>query len=91
MPITLFVLRFYGPVNPMGSCRARCVYADNRHNDIHYHLLPEIHFTASGFFLKTFDRLCIFVFVSFRSSYFLFFYKPVKQTHFYVEVFQIIT
>ena len=22
----LFVLRFYGPVNPMGSCRARSVY-----------------------------------------------------------------
>ena len=24
--ICLFVLRFYGPVNPMGSCRARSVY-----------------------------------------------------------------
>ena len=23
---TLFVLRFYGPVNPMGSCRVRSVY-----------------------------------------------------------------
>ena len=23
---SLFVLRFYGPVNPMGSCRARSVY-----------------------------------------------------------------
>ena len=22
----LFVLRFYGPLNPMGSCRARSVY-----------------------------------------------------------------
>ena len=22
----LFVMRFYGPVNPMGSCRARSVY-----------------------------------------------------------------
>ena len=22
----LFVLRFYGPVNPIGSCRARSVY-----------------------------------------------------------------
>ena len=22
----LFVLRFYGPINPMGSCRARSVY-----------------------------------------------------------------
>ena len=24
--VYLFVLRFYGPVNPMGSCRARSVY-----------------------------------------------------------------
>ena len=23
---SLFVLRFYGPVNPVGSCRARSVY-----------------------------------------------------------------
>ena len=23
---SLFVLQFYGPVNPMGSCRARSVY-----------------------------------------------------------------
>ena len=26
MSVCLFVLRFYGPVNPMGSCRARSVY-----------------------------------------------------------------
>ena len=27
MPLVcLFVLRFYGPVNPMGSCQARSVY-----------------------------------------------------------------
>ena len=26
----LFVLRFYGPVNPMGSCRARSVYLITR-------------------------------------------------------------
>ena len=26
----LFVLRFYGPVNPMGSCRARSVYLTTR-------------------------------------------------------------
>ena len=26
----LFVLRFYGPVNPMGSCRARSVYVTTR-------------------------------------------------------------
>ena len=24
--VVLFVLRFYGPVNPMGSCQARSVY-----------------------------------------------------------------
>ena len=27
--------------------------------------LPVIHFTVSGFFLQIFDRLCVFVFVSF--------------------------
>ena len=26
VPMILFVLRFYGPVNPMGSCRVRSVY-----------------------------------------------------------------
>ena len=26
----LFVLRLYGPVNPMGSCRARSVYLTTR-------------------------------------------------------------
>ena len=26
----LFVLWFYGPVNPMGSCRARSVYLTTR-------------------------------------------------------------
>ena len=24
--VNLFLLRFYGPINPMGSCRARSVY-----------------------------------------------------------------
>ena len=28
--VCLFVLRFYGPVNPMGSCRARSVYLITR-------------------------------------------------------------
>ena len=28
--IFLFVLRFYGPVNPMGSCKARSVYLTTR-------------------------------------------------------------
>ena len=28
--VVLFVLRFYGPVNPMGSCRARSVYLTTR-------------------------------------------------------------
>ena len=27
---SLFVLRFYGPVNPVGSCRARSVYLTTR-------------------------------------------------------------
>ena len=27
---SLFKLRFYGPVNPMGSCRARSVYLTTR-------------------------------------------------------------
>ena len=28
--VCLFMLRFYGPVNPMGSCRARSVYLTTR-------------------------------------------------------------
>ena len=28
--VYLFVLRFYGPLNPMGSCRARSVYLTTR-------------------------------------------------------------
>ena len=28
--VILFVLRFYGPVNPIGSCRARSVYLTTR-------------------------------------------------------------
>ena len=31
MHFDLFVLRFYGPVNPMGSCRARSVYLTTRY------------------------------------------------------------
>ena len=31
MLVCLFVLRFYGPVNPMGSCRARSVYLTTRY------------------------------------------------------------
>ena len=37
--------------------------------------LTEIHFTASGFFLKIFNCLCIFVFVSFWSCFSFFFCK----------------
>ena len=57
---------------PMGGGHAfrKLVYAGNRHNDIHYLSLPEIQFTASGFFLKTFDCLCVIVFVSFWSFFF---------------------
>ena len=36
--------------------------------------IPEIHFIASGFFLKFFDRLCVFVFVTFWSFFFFFFF-----------------
>ena len=28
--VCLFVLRFYGPISPMGSCRARSVYLTTR-------------------------------------------------------------
>ena len=28
--VCLFLLRFYGPVNPMGSCRVRSVYLTTR-------------------------------------------------------------
>ena len=56
---------------PMGGGHAfrKLVYAGNRHNGIHYRSLPVIHFTASGFFLKTFDCLCVIVFVSFWSFF----------------------
>ena len=30
LALDLFVLRFYGQVNPMGSCRARSVYLTTR-------------------------------------------------------------
>ena len=30
LTLLLFVLRFYGPVNPMGSCQARSVYLTTR-------------------------------------------------------------
>ena len=87
---------------PMGGVHAfrKLVYAGNVYNDIHYRLLPEIHFTASGFFLKTFDRLCFFFGLSFCESthyemqkknmkitkiYMI--YKPVEQTHCCVDVF----
>ena len=54
----------------MLSENGKLVFAGNRHNDIHYRSLPEINFTASEFFLKTFDRFCVFVFVSFWSFFF---------------------
>ena len=46
----LFVLRFYDPVNPMGSCRARSVYltgqtwSSKRLTSIVHILSPEIQF-----------------------------------------------
>ena len=65
----------------MLSENRKLVYAGNRYNDIHYRSLPEIHFTASGFFLKTFDRLCVFVFVSFWSFYLQIMKSRKKQTN----------
>ena len=35
--------------------------------------LPEIYYTASGFFLKIFNHLCLFVFVTFWSCFFFLF------------------
>ena len=58
----------------MLSENRKLVYAGNRHNHIHYRLPPEIHFTTSGFFLKIFDLLSVFVFVSFCSFFFFFFF-----------------
>ena len=52
-----------------GHAFRKLVYAGNKHNDIHYRSLPETHFTGSGFFLRTFDRLCVFVFVSLWSFF----------------------
>ena len=66
----------------MLSKNRKLVYAGNRHNDIHYHSLPEIHFTTSGFFVKTFDRLCIFVFVSFWSFFIFFLFFFCESTHY---------
>ena len=50
---------------PMGRGPCFPVYAGS----LYIVRLPEIHFTASGFFLKIFDRLCVFVFVSFWSFF----------------------
>ena len=64
----------------MLSENRKLVYAGNRHSDIHYRSLPDIHFTASGFFLKAFDRLCVFVFVSVWSIFFSSFF--CESTHY---------
>ena len=62
---------------PIGGGHAfrKLVYAGNRHNDIHYCLLPEIHFTASGFFLKTWDHLCAFLSLFLFGPFFFFFLR----------------
>ena len=62
-----------------GHAFRKLVYAGNRHNDINYRSLPEIHFTASGLFLKTFDRLCVFVFFSFWSFFESTHYEKLKK------------
>ena len=61
----------------MLSENQKLVYAGNRYDDIYYRSLPVTHFTAAGFFLKTFDRLCVFVFVSFWSFFFFFFFASL--------------
>ena len=49
MFICLFVLRFYGPVNPMGSCRAQSVYLTT-------HLLGRLSLLSGSPVLCTFFR-----------------------------------
>ena len=44
--VCLFVLRFYGPVNPMGSCRARSVYLTTH---LHLVLLAVYQYCAHSF------------------------------------------
>ena len=46
----------------MLSENRKLVNAGNRYNDIHYRSLPEIHFTALGFF---FVRFCLCFFLVF--------------------------
>ena len=63
------MLRFYGPVNPMGSCRARSVYLTTRllgRCFCPYLFLISPSFGASG-------RLC-FVIVAFSGYLYLYFY-----------------
>ena len=55
---------------PMGGSHAfrKLVYADYRYNDINYRSLPEIHFTALGFFLRLLTvcaRFCLCFFLVF--------------------------
>ena len=61
---------YFADPDGRGPCFPKSSVHLCRHNDIHYRSLPEIDFTASGFFLKNFDRLCVFVFVSFWSFLF---------------------
>ena len=76
---------FRGPrwAGAMLSENRKLVYAGNRHNDIHYRSLPKIHFTASGVFLKTFDRFVRFCLCDFVSIFFFFFFFFVcESTHY---------
>ena len=72
------------------------VYARDRYNDntISFACLKFIHFTASGFFLKIFDQVCAFLFLSlfvfdaFCACLHIMKSKtPVEQTHYFVVFF----
>ena len=70
---------------PMGGAmlseNRKLVYAGNRHNNMHYRSLPEIHSTASGYFPKDFwpfVRFCLCFFLVF----FLFIYFFCESTHY---------
>ena len=65
----LFVLRFYGPVNPMGSCRARSVYLTTRLLDGRWSRCYSYSLLLCGLF---YEAICCMSFhVSFCSWVFL--------------------
>ena len=53
----------------------KLVYADDRYNNTLIVRLPEIQFTASGFCLKIFDRVCVFLSLFLYVFFFFFFWR----------------